>query len=82
MITTFRAALAVTLLACFYLLAAGFIAAAAALDFSAVTHLDAAAIKAVVAVNVGALIGRSARTPGCSGYGPGSVSCTSACRCS
>ena len=56
MITTFRAALAVTLLAGLYLLVAGFIAAAAALDLFVATHLDAAAIKAVVAVNVGALI--------------------------
>jgi Zn-dependent protease with chaperone function len=55
-ITTFRAALAVALLAGFYLLVAGFIAAAAVLDFFAVTHLGAAGIRVVLAANVGALV--------------------------
>lgn len=74
MITTFRAALAVTLLAGFYLLVAAFAALAISLDAFEVGHLNAAAIRGIVLLNIGVLVvlrgafvvgaGRNAKLPG------------------
>ena len=54
--TTFRAALAVALLAGFYVIVAAFAAVAVALDAFEAAHLNAAAVRGVVLINIGVLV--------------------------
>jgi Zn-dependent protease with chaperone function len=54
--TTFRAALAVALLAGFYLLVAAFAGLAVTLDVFEASHLNAAAVRGVVLLNIGVLV--------------------------